>query len=225
MLTTTQKSTILQVINVFETGKPEGNYSSVVVMRDGINRSRQITYGRSQTTEQGNLKTLLEMYVAKNGVFAAQFLPYLPKIRVEPLADDHDFKKLLKDSAKTDPIMRQCQDEFFDELYYQPAEQFFKGNKFTLPLSMLVIYDSFIHSGGVPSKLRQLFPERTPRNGGEEKAWVQAYVQTRHNWLANHGNKLLQKTIYRTQCFRDQIEANNWGFEHPIIANGVRVEV
>jgi len=225
MLTPTQKSTILRVINVFETGTPEGKYHSVVVMRDGINQSRQITYGRSQTTEQGNLKTLIEMYINKAGLFAALLIPYLPLIKVVPLADDTPFKTLLKTSAKKDPLMRQCQDEFFDELYYQPAEQFFKSNKFTLPLSMLVIYDSYIHSGVVPPKLRQLFPERTPRNGGDEKAWVQAYVQTRHNWLANHGNKLLQKTIYRTQCFLDQIHADNWDLKSTIIANGVRVVV
>ena len=30
--------------------------------------SRQITYGRSQTTEQGNLRNLLERYVALNGI-------------------------------------------------------------------------------------------------------------------------------------------------------------
>lgn len=225
MLTTKQKSTILQVINVFETGKSEGNYSSVVVMKDGTNRSRQITYGRSQTTEQGNLKTLIEMYIAKEGLFATQFTPFLPLIRVVPLADDAVFKALLKDSAKNDPIMRRCQDEFFDELYYQPAEQFFKSNKFTLPLSMLVIYDSFIHSGGVPSKLRQLFPERTPRNDGDEKAWIQAYVQTRHNWLLNHGNKLLPQTVYRTQCFLDQINTDNWDLKKAVMANGVRIDV
>lgn len=225
MITAAQKTTILQVLNVFETGTPEGKYHSVVVMRDGVSHSRQITYGRSQTTEQGNLKTLLEMYIARNGLFAAEFIPYLPKIRVEPLADDQDFKKLLKESAKTDPIMRDCQDEFFEQLYYQPAELFFKGNQFKTPLSMLVIYDSYIHSGGVPSKLRKQFPEMTPLNGGLEKAWTTAYVNTRHAWLANHGNRLLQKTIYRTQCFKDQIEVNNWGFEHPIMANGVRVEV
>lgn len=223
MITTKEKKIILQVINVFETGTPEGKYHSVVVMPDGVGRSRQITYGRSQTTEQGNLKNLIELYISRNGLFADQFVPYLPKIGIVPLADDLDFKKLLKECAKADPQMRQCQDDFFDQVYYQPAELFFKGNQFRLPLSLLVVYDSYIHSGGVPAKLRVRFPERTPLNGGEEKAWVGAYVNTRHDWLANHGNKLLQKTVYRTQCFKDQINANNWDFQQPLLANGVRV--
>jgi len=225
MITIKQKNIILQVVNVFETGKPEGKYDALVVMADGHNGTRQITYGRSQTTEQGNLKTLIQLYVSKGGSFAAELTPYLPKLSVTPLADDAKFKKLLKDAAKSDPLMRSCQDEFFDHVYYQPAEQFFKGNHFTLPLSMLVIYDSYIHSGSILPKLRNRFPEMTPLNGGEEKAWITAYVNTRHEWLATHGNRLLRKTIYRTQCFKDQINQSNWSFTLPIIAHGVKIPV
>ena len=54
MITPPQKSKIEAVINVFETGKKEGKYDALVVYRDGRGGSRQITYGRSQTTEQGN---------------------------------------------------------------------------------------------------------------------------------------------------------------------------
>lgn len=225
MITPKQKSIILQVVNVFETGTPEGKYDSLTVMADGRNNTRQITYGRSQTTEQGNLKTLVEMYVDKNGAFAAQLAPYLPKIGVHPLAGDRPFKKLLRDSARLDPVMRECQDAFFDQVYFQPALLFFEGNRFTLPLSMLVIYDSFIHSGGVPAKLRNRFPERTPLNGGDEKAWVTAYVNTRHYWLGHHGNQYVRRTVYRTKCFKEQIGADNWNFTRPIVANGVRVPV
>lgn len=219
MITPAHKSAIIKVINVFETGTPEGKYDSVTVLPDGRGGSRQITYGRSQTTEQGNLSALLRMYVEKVGLFAAQFAAYLPLVGVQPLVQDEAFKKLLRDSARIDPLMRQCQDEFFDQLYYQPALGFFEFNKFTTPLSLLVIYDSYIHSGGILPKLRNRFPEKTPLNGGTEKAWITAYVNTRHDWLANH-NPILRKTVYRTRCFKEQIAADNWLFVKPINAHG-----
>jgi chitosanase len=223
MISRRQKRTIEQVLNIFETSTPEGKYHVVAVNKDGANSSRQISYGRSQTTEQGNLNILLERYIANNGIFAPQFIPYLPKIKVEPLADDTEFKSLLKQSALQDPIMRETQDEFFEQLYYQPAYHFFKGNQFRLPLSMLVIYDSYIHSGHIPPYLRNRFPERTPLNGGKEESWVTAYVNTRHDWLARHTKLILRNTVYRTNFFKQQIHAGNWKLKLPVVVRGVEV--
>jgi chitosanase len=47
------KRKIEKVVNVFETGTPEGRYDLLVVMNDGPGGRPQITYGRSQTTEFG----------------------------------------------------------------------------------------------------------------------------------------------------------------------------
>ena len=74
---------------------------------------------------------------------------------------------------------------------------------------MLVIYDSFIHSGSILPFLRQKFTENVPVNGGDEKKWIKQCVDTRHNWLENHSKLILRNTIYRTQCFKNQIKANN----------------
>ncbi|MCW3162444.1 chitosanase [Chryseobacterium oryctis] len=223
MITQLQKNKILQVINVFETGSKEGKYDTLVTYPDGKNGTRQITYGRSQTTEQGNLKALIEKYIANKGLFANDFKSYVSKIGKVALVDDADFKKLLKRSAKEDIIMRTTQDEFFDVLYYQPALHFFEKNLFTQALSMLVIYDSYIHSGSIPSFLRERFPENVPLNGGDEKKWIKQYVDTRHKWLINHSKKLLQKTAYRTKCLSEQISNNNWDLSKPINANGTMV--
>lgn len=51
-----RKPLIQRVVNVFETGTAEGKYDKLVIYDDGVNGSHQITYGRSQTTEQGNLE-------------------------------------------------------------------------------------------------------------------------------------------------------------------------
>lgn len=207
-------------------GHPKGGTNSLVVMADGHNSSRQITYGRSQTTEQGHLKELLETYAQKGGVLAGEFAVYLDRIGVVPLVDDQQFKDLLRRAAREDRIMRQAQDEFFDEVYYDRAVGFFQTNGFNLSLSLLVIYDSQIHSGSVPGFLRSRFPEPVPARNGSEKIWVTSYVNVRYDWLANHPNELLRRTIYRTQCFKDQIAAENWDLDKlPIMAHGVPVNV
>lgn len=223
MITPTQKTKITRIVNVFETGTPEGKYDALVVYTDGENGSRQITYGRSQTTEQGNLPKLLRLYVSKNGIYKNDLASYIPLIGVQPLCDDASFKFLLRKAAQEDPLMKEAQDEFFDKAYYQPAFKFFKENEFTLPLSLLVIYDSFIHSGGILKFLRQRFSEVPPARGGDEKKWIHFYTDVRHQWLRYHNNPLLRKTIYRTQCFLDQIAGNNWRLEKKVNANGIRI--
>lgn len=223
-LTDQQKRICEQVINVFECGTVAGKYGAISIFDDGPHRERQISYGRSQTTEYGNLEKLLEMYVNSNGLFGAKIAPYLPKIGVTPLVDNAVFKKLLVDAGNNDPIMQQVQDQFFDEIYFQPALDWMDDNGFVLPLSALVIYDSYIQSGSIMPFLRKRFPERPPEKGGDEKKWISQYVDTRHNWLATHSNQLLQKTVYRTECFKKEIAKNNWNLNLlPVDAHDVEV--
>lgn len=226
MITDSTKRLIERVINVFETGTPEGKYNQITILADGKNGTRQITYGRSQTTEQGNLAKLIELYIRNNGLFAEKFSFYIDKIGKQPLTDNKTFKDLLRTSANEDEIMRKTQDEFFDLVYYNPAFEFFTKNGFELPLSLLVIYDSYIHSGSIPQALRKRFGEYPPAKGGEEKKWITSYVDIRHQWLKYHTNPILQRTIYRTQCFKYQIAAENWMLDKlPIMANGTAANV
>lgn len=223
------KKKVEQVVNVFETGSAEGNYAMLVKYRDYNDpetktRIVQVTYGRSQTTEFGHLKDLVRDYTASNGKYGAALQPYLSRLGKKPsLAGDEVFCNLLKSAGKEDPVMKRCQDHLFDAKYYTPSFAWFEKNGFKLPLSLLVIYDSFIHSGGILGFLRQRFKELVPESGGDEKSWIKSYVDTRHNWLKSHSSELLQKTIYRTQCFKNQMEQNNWQLEKPIHANGVTV--
>jgi len=223
-LTEKQKRICIQVVNVFETSSIQGDYGNITVYPDGPNKMRQVTFGRSQTTEYGNLEELVEMYVDSGGIYSAQLKPYLPKIGVTPLADDKIFQQYLKDAGKNDPLMKQVQDEFFDKRYFKPAMAFMDQNGFTLPLSALVIYDSQVHSGGILSFLRKRFPAKTPVNGGDEKTWIIQYVDTRRDWMANHSDTLLRKTVYRMDCFKREIVRNNWDLSIvPINANGMNV--
>ncbi len=223
------KKKIEQVINAFETGSATGNYGAIVKYKDYKNPHTgelevQVTFGRSQTTEFGHLKTLVSDYVAQHGTFANILQPYISRVGQKPsLASDALFCDTLKKAGKTDPIMQQCQDGLFEEKYYRPAFNWFSNNGFTLPLSMLVVYDSFIHSGTVLPFLRKRFNVNTPATGGDEKEWIKSYVQVRHEWLRTHSNPILRNTIYRMQCFKDTIEIDNWSLSAPIKANGVTI--
>jgi chitosanase len=161
--------------------------------------------------------TLIKLYCDKNGRYANDLANYLQFIGnpKHPLADNIQFKQLLK-YAGTDYVMHQVQDEFFDKYYWEPAMNFFAANRFNLPLSMAVIYDSYIHSGGIPMWLRKQFNEKTPLAGGSEKEWISQYVYSRDNWLEHHENKILRNTDYRTDCWIEQIHTNNWDLSLPV---------
>jgi chitosanase len=223
-LSLNQKKLCEKVVNVFETGSASGNYGAIAIYNDGPQGKKQLTYGRSQTTEYGNLRLLLEKYVAANGMFSKALKPYLAKIGVSPLSDDETFKNLLREAGAKDSVMRLVQDGFFDNSYFKPAMNWASANRFILPLSGLVIYDSFIQSGSVLWEIRQMFSEAIPSRGGNEIEWTTAYVNARHRWLSVHPNPIVRKTIYRTQFFKDEIRRGNWMLgKIPIVANGVKV--
>ncbi|MCE1198675.1 MAG: chitosanase [Marinilabiliales bacterium] len=210
-----------EVVNAFESGMAGGYYGALTTNEDGPHGVHQISYGRSQTTEYGNLEELLTMYVTENGLYAAAISPYLPKIGVIPLWNDLHFLQLLKDAGKNDPIMKQTQDRFFRAKYFQPAIQWLDDNGFILPLSAVVVYDSYIQSGSILGFLRKRFPESVPVRGGQEKIWITEYTRTRDAWLRNHTSMLLRNSAYRTECLLQEIERNNWLLSKlPIEANG-----
>lgn len=233
------KTKIQQILNAFETGSAEGDYGAISVFADAAGERKQYTIGRSQTTESGFLKIMLQNYVKNKGIYANEMSFFADKIQPhngrgaysKSIYPSPDFEKLIRKAAK-DPIMKSTQDVFFDERYWKPAYKFFVDNGFTTPLAMLVIYDTAIHSGpALNSKssmmhvLRQRFGEKTPINGGDEKKWIAAYVNARHKWLANHPSRpILRKTIYRTNTLKKLIADNNWELNGNINANGVIIK-
>lgn len=223
-LTDNQKRVIERVINVFETGSADGNYGAIAIFNDGPHDIRQITYGRSQTTEYGKLRQLVQRYVAAGGLFSAALQPFADLVGSTPLTDNQEFKDLLRKAGRQDPLMKKVQDDFFDDAYFLPAMKWADDHGFQLPLSALVVYDSFIHSGSILWVIRNRFAELVPAAGGNEKAWITAYVKARHAWLANHHRPVVRATVYRTKCFSNEIARNNWDLSQlPINANGSAV--
>lgn len=218
MIAQATKEKIQSIVSVFETSSLRPVYDALVCLPDGPGKIRQVTYGAHQTTEYGNLKALIKMYIDQGGRYANDLKNYVNLIGLHdhPLADNVQFKQLLK-YAGTDYIMHEVQDAFFDKYYWQPAMNFFAANLFKLPLSMAVIYDSYIHSGSVPSWLRDDFAEKTPLNNGDEKKWITAYVNARDYWLEHHESKTLRNTDYRTDCWIEQVKNNNWDLSQVVV--------
>ena len=216
-VTQQQENKIKQIIRYYETGKSNGSdYGALTIYNDGPNKIKQITYGAYQTTEfSGGLKNLLLLYIQNKGVFSEALHPYFESLgKLPSLSDNTAFLHILGELSK-DPIMHQTQDEFFDKAYYNPAVDWCTKEGLTLPLSLLVIFDSYIHSGGILSFLRDKFTDKLPYYGGDEKKWIIGYVNARDIWLETNKSYLLQKSDYRTDSFIYAIRHNNWDLSQP----------
>lgn len=221
MITDIIKRKIKTIVGVFETSSVTPRYGIVTLLRDGPKDAKgakqlQITYGAHQTTETSHLKELLTEYCNSFGKCSTAIRPYLSQIGKYTLHQSGMFLQLLR-SAGDDPVMQELQEKFFEKRYWVPAYNFFTANKFTLPLSMAVVYDSYIHSGGLPAFLRDDFPEVPPSKGGSEKAFINAYVNARDYWLEHHPDKILRNTDYRTDAWQEQVKNSNWHLSQSVV--------
>ncbi len=214
MLTKLQKKTAQAIVNIFETGRPLGDYGSVTVISGDTGH---LTYGRSQTTlASGNLALLLHAYCEAGGTLSEALRPYLTAFDRRDIKLDNNGKvKALLRQAGDDPVMQRIQDEFFDRIYWTPALKSAENLGAGEPLTVAVIYDSRIH--GSYERIRNTTNDQygTVQDIGEVR-WTESYISTRYNWLANHSNKLLNKTLYRGSC-----KSLKFSFPKPLIWNPV----
>ena len=223
MLTDLQKKAAQAIVNVFETGKAQGDYGRVTVMPGD---SGHLTYGRSQTTlASGNLHLLVKSYCETDGAgYAKDLTKYLTRLAQRDVTLDQDMKlrTLLRD-AGLDPVMQTTQDGFFDRVYWLPAIREASGIGIESGLGSSVVYDSTIH--GSWKRMRDLTIQQydTPTAIGANE-WVEKYVAVRRDWLANHPNPLLHKTVYRMEAFQDLIDQDKWELELPLLVRNVMID-
>ncbi len=224
MLTPTQKQTAQALVNLFETGFVLGDYGNVTVIPGDTGH---LTFGRSQTTlGSGNLGTLLQRYCNNAGAsFGSRLGPWLARFENRDFSLDHDshLHNLLRATAD-DPVMRETQDSFFDEKYWQPASRIAASLGITTPLGMAVVYDSAIHGSWKTVR------DRTNAQAGRidtrgECEWITAYVTTRRDWLLSHPRSDLRKTAYRMEAFLRLIEQAYWGLELPLVVRGEEISL
>ncbi len=232
MLTTEQKRVIDSVLSIFETGKIPipSSYSTCTILADGAG----ISYGKHQSTDRsGSLDRVVRTYIRMGGRLSNELAAFLPALgsnvsaRVPPKGSWGDevtqLVRLLRE-AGSDPIMWSAQNEVFDEDYFQPALNHAVSAGVSTALGVLAIYDTCIHSGpGRVATHRAAFPEASPRNGGDEKAWVLAYLRTRKDWLLRSKNSLVRKTVYRPDAMLQLATNDNWSLALPITVRGVKI--
>lgn len=212
-----------RILNAFEndSGLPETDYKSVYVYNDGNGKRKQVTLARGFTDDGGNLKKVIQRYIAKDGKLASLFQERMDKFGRGVLHTDKEFIGALH-TAATEAAMQQAQDEIFNEVYLNPAIVWAHENGFVQPLSVGVVVDSYLHSGQMSPKLIAAFSEHKPVAGGDEKKWITSYLQQRLAWFERvHG--ALHNTTYRPKFFLAQIAAGNWEFNCPLVVNGTKV--
>lgn len=218
------KDTIIKILNCFETGSQETNYSSIFVYADGPQDKHQLTLARGFTECGGTLWKVFQRYADKGGVNGARLLEYKKDSCQQTLPTNQSFRNLIHESC-ADSIMIEAQDEIYDEIYYKNGEVWAAQHGFKLPLSLLVIQDSMLQSGSILQFLRDRFSAKVPSDSGDEKTWITDYVIARDNWLLNHSRVILRGTVYRTHFLKKQIDLNNWDLKSfPIYPNGVKIE-
>jgi chitosanase len=223
MLTELQKKAAQAIVNIFETGKPEGEYGKVTLLSGDPGH---LTYGRSQTTlASGNLYLLIKAYTEReDAAFGDALDAYLTRLANRDTALDQERRlwRLLRD-AGDDPVMQDVQDAFFDRVYWAPSQKAAGIAGISTGLGSSVVYDSRIH--GSWARMRDRTIERHGAvEGIGEKAWIVKYVATRKEWLANHLIKILNKTTYRMEAFQTLIGQDKWGLELPFTVRGIRID-
>lgn len=233
IVTSEQKHVIDCVLAIFETGRipTPAAYSTCSILSDGAG----ISYGKHQATDKsGSLDAVCKRYIQLKGIHAEALSGCLPQLScnestaVNPKAPYPEWLNQLIELLKmagADPLMQRAQDETFDELYWLPAVKIATEIGLQTALGQLTTYDTCIHSGpGSVSKIRKLFPEAAPVNGGDEKTWVLAYIAARKNWLQSRDNPIVQKTVYRMEELRKIADADNWDLKTPLIVRKVKIE-
>jgi chitosanase len=219
----TQAQAAKAIVNLFETGSVRGDYGQVTLLPGDTGR---LTYGRAQTTlGSGNLNLMIDRYCATVGArFGARLRAWLPALSSRSAAADTDLKlhNLLRACAD-DPVMRDVQDAFFDEFYWDPAVRAATRMGIRSPLAVAVVYDSWVHGSWALLRDRTLAAGTLQQLGEHE--WIHRYVRTRREWLATHPNALLRQTVYRMDAFLRLIALDAWGLPLPLVVRGQEISV
>lgn len=216
---------IVKFLNCFEQGKPEFQHDKVDLLPDQVfpgssKRVKGVTISFG-LTQNSHLFEFLTEYVSLNSRYSEAFRPYLNKIKKQSLAGDKNFISLLIKAAREDKAYTLLLEDYFYRYYFSEGAKWFIDNKFSTPLALAIIEDSFLHSGGILDFLRKRFPA-SPKDG--EKLWISQYITVRRDWLKNHSDPTLRNTWTRPQFYLDLVNKGDWDLSQSIYyPNGVKI--
>ena len=168
---------------------------------------------------------MIERYCAVAGArFAERQAAWQARLneRDQALDRDHKLHNLLRACAD-DPVMRDVQDRFFDDTYWEPAVRAAGKLGITLPLGVAIVYDSWVH--GSWGAMRDKTNDGGSVQESGEQEWLKRYVATRRHWLETHASPLLRKTVYRMDAFQRLIDQGFWGLQLPLVVRGKEISL
>lgn len=216
----------MAVVNIFETGRPFGEYSTLAVLNDGAG----LSYGISQFTHRsGSLHAVVRHYLENGGrVGRGILIDNLVPLRstsvnaIVTASQNSRLRNALKAAAVTRE-MRAAQNAVAFDRYLRPAIEACSGSGFVLPLSLAVVYDSINHGSWEMIRDRVRLDRLRIPAASFEKRWITEYVKKRHEWL--RGIPRLKSTSYRTAFFLAQIIAGNWNLDLPVTVHGFSLSI
>jgi chitosanase len=225
-LTSTQRLIADQFISIFENGTVEIKYDYAEDIHDG----RGITAGRAGfTSGTGDMLMVIKRYTEKkpDNTLAV----YIPELeRLFALYKNNGYKLVTESANITNLVgLEQAWDantefeEFIDvqfdlvnELYYYPSVEMAKKEGLVYPLSILVLYDSYIQHGknGVADLITtaNTITGLSIKDGADELTWLRNFVKNRKVVLESD-SKIWNGSINRVIELMDLIDAKNINLE------------
>lgn len=222
-----QKRRAEQLTSIFENGKTEIQYGYVEELDDG----RGYTCGRAGfTTATGDALEVVEVYTKAVNNKLKKYLPELRRLAKDESDDTSNLKGFASAwrSLGNDKAFRAAQDEVNDRLYYQPAMKRSDQAGLKTALAKAVMYDTVIQhgDGDDPDSFYALIKRTnkkmggSPKDGTDEKKWLNKFLDVRYDDLMNPSDEDTQdewrESVARVDVFRDIVKAKNYNLDGPI---------
>lgn len=219
-----------QLSTVFENGVIAFDYGYAENIGDG----RGITCGRAGfTTGTGDWYQVVQAYTAlePNNPLA----PYLPRLAQiasgpTPNPDTTGLEGMIAATAAAaaDPLMQQTQDQFVDQLIYDPALRLAQSVGATSALSVAAMYDGVLThgQGSDPDSIEAIINNATvaaggtPKSGIAQAVWLRAFIAARREDMLHPAYApsatAWAAAVGRLDVYDALITNNNWSLTGPI---------
>jgi glycosyl hydrolase family 46 len=100
-----------------------------------------------------------------------------------------------------------------DTAYFRQAEAGANRLGIKTTLGLLIVYDSYVHSGTLPGFLMKKVNDDlhgTPKDGVDEGRWLKTYLKYRIDWLENNSNQSIRISSNRPKFLLEQVEKGNY---------------
>lgn len=217
------KNAARAILSVFETDKEQGDPRAVAVLDDKAG----VSYGIKQFTHgSGSLEKVLRKFAVLAPAHLASALRYADRLKdksaanVEAMGKEGAFRQWLRQAGET-PEMRMAQESIADEAYLNPAIEECERCAFIEPLSLAVVFDSFVQGSWARCKNDTNARHKHPV---VERQWITDYLIVRTQFLRTRGSSAARASVYRPAAFQALIQRGNWQLTTPFQVRSRTIE-